>query len=84
MFDDREEASAGRIEACRRINRKAAAKCSERGASNEELAIAAIYSGFDLAEGHAGEGMAAIEWFRTAIDVLEQGVMAGVRRSSEP
>ena len=70
-----------RIESARRINRSAAAKCAEHGVTVEELAIAAIFSAFDLAERHAGREMAAIEWLRTSIDVLEQSVMAGVRRA---
>lgn len=68
-----EVASVGRIEATRRVNRKAADKCVERGATIEEVAIAAVYSAFDIAERHAGPGQSAIEWLRTAVDVLEQG-----------
>jgi hypothetical protein len=80
MFDDREDASLARIEKVRRINRSAAVKCGQHGVTDEELAIAAAYSAFDLAERHAGPEMAAIEWMRTALDVLERAVMDGVRR----
>jgi anaerobic glycerol-3-phosphate dehydrogenase len=71
---DDEIESIGRIETSRRINRKIATICSLKGATVEELAIAAVYSGFDLAEQHAGTGQVAIEWLRTAIDVLELGL----------
>ena len=54
--------------------------CQAKGVSDEELAVAAIYFAFDLAEAYAGPGMVAIEWLRTSIDVLEQGVLNGVRR----
>lgn len=80
MMTERDEQSTGRIEACRRINRKAAQMCHAKQATLEEVAIAAVYSTFDLAEAFAGREMAAIEWLRTAIDVLETGVMQGVRR----
>lgn len=80
MSDNRDQASNSRIEASRRIHRRAAQLCQAKGATVEELALAAVYFTFDLAEAHAGPEMAAVEWLRTAIDVLEQGVMTGVRR----
>lgn len=83
MMDDREEASIGRIEAARRVHRKASGLCVARGASIEEAAIGIVFAAFDQVERHAGREMAAIEWMRTAIDVLEQGVMKGVRRAED-
>nr|WP_086493866.1 hypothetical protein [Novosphingobium panipatense] len=81
MLVDQDEASLDRIERCRRINRKAAAKCGEHGVAPDELAIAAVYSSFDLAEAWAGRGMSAIEWLRTALDVMEENILNGEKRS---
>lgn len=80
MIKDNDPASTKRIESTRRIHRRAAQMCQAKGVSDEELAVAAIYFAFDLAEAYAGPGMVAIEWLRTSIDVLEQGVLNGVRR----
>lgn len=78
---DREEASTARIEATRRVVRKALDLCYGRGgATTEEATIGVLYAAFDAAELHAGEGVAAVEWLRTACDVLEQGVMDGKYR----
>jgi len=77
MTDAEETASQGRIEAGRRVIRKAAALCMARGASVEEVAISAAYASFDLAEHHAGPGVAAIEWKRSSLDVMEAALMRG-------
>ena len=70
-----------RIEATRRVCRRAAETCGERGgATVEEQAIGLAYAAFDLAERQAGPGVSAIEWLRTACDVMEQGVMDGRAR----
>lgn len=71
-----EIASIGRIEATRRIMRKAAGACGAHGASVEEQAIAASYAAFDLAGHHAGAGQSAVEWLRTFCDMLERAAMA--------
>lgn len=80
MSEDSETASLGRIEATRRIGRKAAEMCVARGASIEDAAIGMAYAAFDVAERHAGEGQGAIEWLRTALDMLEAGLIAGLGR----
>lgn len=77
MTEVDEIASQGRIEAGRRVIRKAAALCMARGATVEEVAIAAAYASFDLAELHAGPGVAAIEWKRSSLDVLESALFEG-------
>lgn len=77
-----EDESLGRIEATRRVMRKAAALCTSRGAAVEDVAIGMLYAAFDVAEQHAGEGVAAVEWLRTACDVLEEAVFQGVRRGA--
>ncbi|MBO9510926.1 hypothetical protein [Erythrobacter sp. A6_0] len=76
-----DDASLARIEATRRVLRSALAKCAERGgATAEELAIAALYAAFDIAEQHAGPEAGAVEWLRTGCDTLERGIMEGVPR----
>lgn len=77
MSEDEETASLGRIEATRRIGRKAAELCVARGATIEDAAIGITYAAFDVAERHAGPGQGAIEWLRTSIDVLEAALMKG-------
>ena len=80
-MDDREGQSLERIEATRRILRKAMLACRDRGgASVEDVAIGALYAAYDVAEQHAGEGVVAIEWLRDGCDVLEKGVMDGLAR----
>ena len=81
MSEDDETASLGRIEATRRIGRKAAERCVARGATIEDAAIGMAYAAFDVAERHAGQGQGAIEWLRTSIDVLEAGLIDGQRRA---
>jgi hypothetical protein len=34
-----------------------------------------IFAAFDVAEVHAGAGMAAIEWLRTGCDTLERSLI---------
>ncbi|MCB2065402.1 MAG: hypothetical protein KDE15_02030 [Erythrobacter sp.] len=75
--------STRRIASARAIFRKAAEKCAEFGVTGEELAIAAMYAAFDIAEAHAGPGIGAIEWQRSACDVIERQVMAGGPRSAD-
>lgn len=80
MSGDEESASLGRIEATRRVARRAAELCVTRGASIEDAAIGMAYAAFDVAERHAGPGQGAIEWLRTSIDVLEAALLKGERR----
>lgn len=75
--------STRRIANARSIFRKAAAKCAEYGVTGEELAIAAMYAAFDIAEVHAGEGVGAVEWQRSACDVIERQLMEGGDRTPD-
>ena len=78
---ERDDESVARIEATRRVIRKALDQCHGRGgATVEEVTIGAIYAAFDAAELHAGQGIGAIEWLRTACDVLEKGIVDGLAR----
>lgn len=85
MSRDEETASLARIEASRRVVRKAADMCVARGgASIEDVAIGVVYAAFDVAERHAGPELGAIEWLRTAVDMLESGLLKGTAPRSPP
>ena len=77
MTDDQEASSMQVIEFCRRFNRRMAEKQAEIGARIEDIAIGAIYSAVDLAQAHTGDPVAAIEWARTALDVMERRILSG-------
>ena len=77
MTGNDEEVSVSAIDLCRNVNRKAANEYAARGISPEDIALAALYSAFDITEAAKGPGMAAVEWLRTGLDVIERQVMAG-------
>lgn len=77
MTNDDEHLSMSAIDLCRNINRKAANEYAARGISPEDIALASLYSAFDIAEAAKGPGMAAVEWLRTGLDLIERQVMAG-------
>lgn len=63
------------IEKCRRVNRLAATKYAEQGVTMEDIAIAAMYSAFDLALALKGDPSKALAWARTAFDVMERSLV---------
>lgn len=75
--DDDEHLSLSAIDLCRNINRKAANQYADRGISPEDIALAALYSAFDIAEAAKGPGMVAVEWLRTGLDLIERQLIAG-------
>lgn len=77
MTRNDEEVSMSAIDLCRNINRKAANEYATRGISPEDIALASIYSAFDIAEAAKGPGVVAVERLRTALDVIERQVIAG-------
>jgi hypothetical protein len=77
MTDHTDECSEIAIAFCRRINRSAATKFTEQGVRLDDIAIAAIYTAFDLAATLTGSPGAAVEWLRTAVDVQERSLLAG-------
>ena len=77
MTHNDEEVSMSAIDLCRNINRKAANEYAARGVCPEDIALGAIYSAFDITEATKGQGVVAIEWLRTALDVIERQVIAG-------
>lgn len=77
MTNDDEHLSMSAIDLCRNINRKAANQYAARGISPEDIALAALYSAFDIAEAAKGPGMVAVEWLRTGLDLIERQLIAG-------
>lgn len=64
----------------RKINRSAADKYAEKGLTPDQIAIGAMWSAYDIAEAlHEGKGIAAIEWMRSAIDIMERSIFNGDR-----
>ncbi len=79
MNSDIETVSMKSIAIVRNLQRSLANQCFERGLSTEDIALASLYSAFDIAEGAKGPGMVAVEWLRTGLDVIEQGILPGGR-----
>lgn len=77
MTNDDERLSIAAIDLCRNINRKAANQYADRGISPEDIALAALYSAFDIAEVARGPGMVAVEWLRTGLDLIERQLISG-------
>lgn len=77
MTGNDEQLSLSAIDLCRNINRQAANQYASKGVSPEDIALAAIYSAFDIAEAAKGPGITAVEWLRTALDQIERQLMAG-------
>ena len=78
---EQEQASLdAQVEMARRVNRSAAERYALKGLHPCQIAEAAVLSAFDIAEVlHKGNSVAAVEWMRTALDVIEKGVMNGNR-----
>jgi hypothetical protein len=77
MTNNDENLSLQAIEMCRRINQKAAAQFHQRGITSEDVAIAALYSAYDLAHVLNGaDPVAALAWLRSGIEVLERQILA--------
>lgn len=77
MTANDEATSMKAINICRDLNRKLAMQCNAKGISAEDIAIAAVYSTYDVACGAKGHGISAIEWLRTGLDRIEADLMAG-------
>ena len=76
MNDDQLSMDEKAIELCKDVNLKAADKFRAGGISPENIARASILSSFGIAEVFTGDAIAAIEWLRTGLDVIEANVMA--------
>ena len=75
--------AAAAIELCRKLNRKAAGQYVARGIAPADAVIGAIYSAHDLATDlHTGDGHAAIEYLRTALDMMERQLLERARTAN--
>lgn len=74
MTSDPEVMSLNAIELCRDFNRRMAARQALNGIPPAEIAIGAIYSAIDVAQGFQGSLPAAIGWARQALDVMEDNL----------
>lgn len=77
MTSDDELISEQAIGICRNLNRQVANECHARGFSPEDIALASLYAAFDIAEGAKGPGLAAIEWLRSGLDLIERQLLEG-------
>jgi hypothetical protein len=67
----------------RRIIREAGARMAALGVLPVDVGLGTFCAAFDVAEQFAGEGIAAIEWLRSACDVLEASALNGAPRLPE-
>lgn len=67
----------------RRILRTGSMKFIEAGVLPVDVGIGAVNAAFDIAELFAGEGLAAVEWLRNAVDMIERAAMEGAPRVPE-
>lgn len=64
----------------RRIMREAGGKMMAVGVLPVDVGFGTFCAALDMAEQFAGEGMGAIEWLRSACDVMEQSLLNGGHR----
>lgn len=76
MTSDDEMMSDRAISLCRNLQRELANECHSKGISPEDIALASLYSAFDIAEGAKGTGLVAVEWLRSGLDVIERQLMS--------
>lgn len=67
----------------RRIIREAGERMAAAGVLPVDIGFGTFCAALDVAEQFAGEGMAAIEWLRSACDVMEQSILTGGKRVTE-
>ena len=79
MTGNDEAVSLYAVATVRDLQRRFANQCFEKGITPEDIAIGMLQSTFDVAEGAKGEGIAAIEWLRTGLDVIERQYLTGKR-----
>jgi hypothetical protein len=77
MTGNDETTSEHAIVMVRNLHRQLANECFAKGISPEDIALASLYSAFDIAEGAKGPGLVAIEWLRTGLDLFERKLMVG-------
>lgn len=62
---------------CRKLNRQLANECHAKGISPEDIVLASLYASFDIAEVVKGQGLAAIDWLRSGLDIIEHQLLSG-------
>lgn len=67
----------------RRIIREAGARMIANGVEPVDVGFGTFCAALDVAEQFAGEGMAAIEWLRSATDLMERTILNGAPRVPE-
>ena len=65
------------IETSRKLTRSLVSKLTERGVQPADATIALAYALHDAAPELTGDPVSAIEWMRTASDLMERQMMGG-------
>ena len=79
MTGNDETTSVKAIEMVRRLNHKLAQQCHARGITVEDVAMASLFTTFDIAQSFSGD-QGAVEWLRTGADLIERQLMEGTRQ----
>lgn len=75
MTDQDEIVREALTQLCRELLAKASDQFRAKGVSGEDVAIAAAYGALDQAKALMGGNVAAIEWLRGSLDVMEAQLM---------
>ncbi len=79
MTGDTEELSLQAIDIVRRLVRGAAEQCETKGITSEDALLGSLYGAYDTASRVHGP-VAAVEWLRTGLDVIERQLLQGSRQ----
>lgn len=71
------DSEAAVIETTRQLTRKLIAQVTARGVKPADATIALAYALHDAATELTGDPVSAVEWMRTAADVMDRQVMGG-------
>ncbi|QNE05416.1 hypothetical protein [Croceicoccus marinus] len=71
------EAEAAIIETTRRLTRKLMAQVTTRGVTPADATIGLAYALHDAATELTGDPISAVEWMRTAADLMDRQMMGG-------
>lgn len=75
MTGNDEKLSVQAIEICRGLQRRAASECEQKGISLEDVSVASLYATFDTATRFRRDPIAAVEWLRTGLDLIERQLL---------
>lgn len=79
MTGNDEAVSIRAVAIVRDLQRKLANQCFDKGITPEDIALGMLHGTFDVTEAAKGEGITAIEWLRTGLDLLERQLLTGER-----